>query len=133
MAENSKIRMLLVDDNDVLRSGLVIFIDAFDDLQLVGECRTSLEAVELCAQVQPDVVLMDLKMPVMGGVTATKIIGQRFPSIRVIALISFDEEPLIQSAKQARVYDCLLKNVTIDAMAEVIRKAYRDGKTALQT
>src|SRR4051794_2386279 len=101
MAQNAKIRVLLVDDNDVLRSGLVIFIDAFDDLELVGQGRTGVEAVDLCAQVQPDVVLMDLKMPIMDGVAATKIIGQRFPSVRVIALTSFDEEPLMQSAKQA--------------------------------
>jgi len=130
MAQNSKIRVLLVDDNDVLRSGLVIFIDTFDDLQLVGQGRTGAEAVELCAQVQPDVVLMDLKMPIMDGVTATKIIGQQFPSIRVIALTSFDDEPLMQSAKEAGVYGYLLKNISIDNMADAIRKAYNERNTS---
>ena len=133
MSQNSKIRVLLVDDNDVLRSGLVVFIDAFDDLLLVGEAATGKDALELCAQMQPHVVLMDLKMPVMDGVTATKIIGQKYPSIRVIALTSFDDEPLIKSAKEAGIFDYLLKNVTIDQLANSIRKAYDDGKMTLQT
>jgi len=128
MSQNTRIRVLLVDDNDVLRSGLVIVMEAFDDLQLVGEAKNGKEAIDLCAQVYPDVVLMDLKMPVMDGVTATQIIGQKFPSIRVIALTSFDEEALMQSAKQAGIYDYLLKNVTIDRMANVIREAYNEGK-----
>jgi len=133
MSQNSRIRVLLVDDNDVLRSGLVVFIDAFDDLLLVGEAATGKDALELCAQMQPHVVLMDLKMPVMDGVTATKIIGQKYPSIRVIALTSFDDEPLIKSAKEAGIFDYLLKNVTIDQLANSIRKAYDDGKMTLQT
>ena len=128
MSQNTRIRVLLVDDNDVLRSGMVIFMEAFDDLQLVGEASTGIEAIDLCAQLQPDVILMDLKMPVMDGVTATQIIHQRFPSVQVIALTSFDEEALIQSARQAGIYDYLLKNVTIDRMANVIREAYNEGK-----
>jgi len=124
MSSNPKIRVLLVDDNDVLRSGLVVLIDTFDDLELVGEASTGVEAVEFCARVQPDIVLMDLKMPVMDGVTATKIITERFPSIQVIALTSFEEEPLFRSAKEAGVYSFLLKNVNIDTIANTIRSAY---------
>jgi two-component system, NarL family, response regulator LiaR len=73
---------------------------------------------------------MDLKMPVMDGITATQIISQRFPSIRVIALTSFNEEPLMQAARQSGVVDYLLKNVTIDDMADAIRKAYAEGRTS---
>jgi DNA-binding NarL/FixJ family response regulator len=130
MSQDQKIRVLLVDDNDVLRSGLVIFIDTFDDLQLVGEGRTGAEAVQLCAKVHPDVVLMDLKMPVMDGVKAAQVISQQYPSIRVIALTSFDDEPLIQSAKQAGIQEYLLKNVTIETMADTIRKAFNKSKTS---
>ncbi len=128
MAQNSKIRVLVIDDNDVSRSGLVIFIDTFDDLQLVGEGRNGEDAIELCTQVHPDIVLMDLKMPIMDDITATRIIGQKYPFIKVSALISFDEEPLVQSAKQAGVYDYLLKNISIDRMADVIRQAYTTSK-----
>jgi NarL family two-component system response regulator LiaR len=125
MTQDHKIRILLVDDNDVLRIGLTIFIETFEDLQFVGEGANGVEAVELCTQLQPDIVLMDLKMPVMDGVTATRIITERFPSVRVIALTSFDDEPLIQSAKQAGIYSYLLKNVSVDTMVTVIRDAYR--------
>ncbi len=130
MSENHKIRVLLVDDNDILRSGLVIFLDTIDDMELVGQGTTGQEAVDLCGQVHPDVVLMDLKMPVMDGVMATEIIAQKYPSIRVIALTSFDDERLMQSAKQAGVHNYLLKNVTIDYMANAIREAYAGSKTA---
>ena len=123
MSQNAKIRVLLVDDNDVLRSGLVVLIDTFDDLQLVGEANNGTDAIELCAQVEPDIVLMDLKMPGMDGVAATKIISERFPSIRVIALTSFGDEPLMRSAREAGVHDYLLKNVSIDTIADAIRKA----------
>jgi DNA-binding NarL/FixJ family response regulator len=130
MSEDHKIRVLLVDDNDILRSGLVIFLDTIDDMELVGQGTTGQEAVELCGQVHPDVVLMDLKMPIMDGVMATEIIAQKYPSIRVIALTSFDDEALMQSAKQAGVHNYLLKNVTIDHMANAIREAYAGSKTA---
>ena len=73
----------------------------FDDFVLVGEASNGIDAIELCTQAKPDVVLMDLKMPIMDGITATQIIGQKFPSIRVIAITSFDDEPLGQSAQQA--------------------------------
>lgn len=129
MPENHKIRVLLVDDNDILRSGLMIFLDTIDDMVLVGQGTTGQEAVELCGQVSPDVVLMDLKMPVMDGVMATEIIAQKYPTVRVIALTSFDDERLMQSAKQAGVHTYLLKNVTIDHMANAIRDAYAGSKT----
>ena len=85
--------------------------------------RTVDEAVELCAKLQPDVVLMDLKMPEMDGATATRIITERCPQTRVIALTSFQEEGLVQQALQAGAISYLLKNVTADDLQDAIRAA----------
>ena len=89
MVETKRIRVLLVDDHAVVRSGLGAFLLAFDDLELVGEASGGEEAVRLCPQVRPDVVLMDLVMPGMDGAAATRVIRQRCPHIQVIALTSF--------------------------------------------
>jgi NarL family two-component system response regulator LiaR len=125
MSHGEAIRVLLVDDHDILRSGLAIFLEAFDDLQLVGEAATGEEAVAVCERLKPDVVLMDLVMPEMDGLEATRLIQRKQPQIRVIALTSFDDERLIEQAKDAGMCDYVLKNVSIDELATAIRKAYR--------
>src|SRR5437660_11779020 len=90
----SRIRVLVVDDNEVVRRGLAMFLRAFDDLELVGEAANGDEAVHQCESVHPDVVLMDLKMPGVDGVEATRIIRKRFPHIHLIVLTSFQGEGL---------------------------------------
>jgi len=89
MSESKPIRVMLVDDHAVVRSGLAAFLLAYDDLELVGEAGSGEEAVRLCEQAQPNVVLMDLVMPGMDGVAATRAIRERCPQIQVIALTSF--------------------------------------------
>jgi NarL family two-component system response regulator LiaR len=123
MSESKPIRVLLVDDHAVVRSGLAGFLLAFDDLKLVGEAASGEEALRLCQQVQPDVVLMDLMMPGMGGAEATRAIRERCPDIKVIVLTSFQEEELVQGALQAGAIGYLLKNVSVDELAEAIRAA----------
>ena len=91
MSETKPIRVLLVDDYAVVRSGLAAFLLAFDDLELVSEAGSGEEAVRLCEQLQPDVVLMDLVMPGMDGAAATRAIRERCPQIQIIALTSFKE------------------------------------------
>jgi len=122
--ESSRIRVLLVDDHAVVRSGLSAFLLAFDDLELVGEARGGEEAVRFCEEHRPDVVLMDLVMPGMDGVAATRVIRKRCPEVQVIALTSFKEEELVQGALEAGAIGYLLKNVTADELAEAIRKAH---------
>ncbi len=124
------IRVMLVDDHAVVRSGLGAFLMAFDDLELVGEASSGAEAVAKCVHLRPDVVLMDLVMPSMDGATATRTIRQRCPTIRVIALTSFKEETLVQDALQAGAIGYLLKNVTADELATAIRAAHA-GKPTL--
>ncbi len=124
MGDSDRIRVLLVDDHAVVRSGLSAFLMAFDDLELVGEAKDGEEAVRFCERQRPDVVLMDLVMPGMDGVAATRIIRERCPEVQVIALTSFREEELVQGALEAGAIGYLLKNVSADELAEAIRKAH---------
>ena len=123
MTEPRAIRVLLVDDHAVVRSGLSAFLLAYDDLELVGEAAGGERAVALCQQVQPDVVLMDLMMPGMDGVTATRLIRARQPTVQVIALTSFKEKELVEGALQAGAIGYLLKDVSADELARAIRAA----------
>jgi len=123
MTETNPIRVMIVDDHDMVRSGLSVFLEAFDDLELVGEAADGEEAIRLCAEVQPHVVLMDLVMPEMDGVTATQAIRQAYPAVQIIALTSFNDQDLVQGALQAGAVGYLLKNASIDELAEAVRSA----------
>ena len=123
MEGNHPIRVMLVDDHTVVRSGLSAFLMAYDDLELVGEAGNGEEAVRKCEQLCPDVILMDLVMPVMDGASATREIRKKCPSTQVIALTSFKEQELVQGAVQAGAIGYLLKNVSADELAKAIRSA----------
>jgi len=129
MTELPRLRVLLVDDHAMVRRGLAAFLKAFDDLELAGEAAQGEEAVQRCAEIQPDVVLMDLEMPIMDGVAATRVITERFPRVRVIVLTSFRDEGLVQRALQAGAIGYLLKNVSADDLASAIRAAHAGRPT----
>lgn len=122
--EKQAIRVLIVDDHDMLRRGLRFFLKSFDDLELVGEAASAQEAIQLCAQAEPDVVLMDMVMPDVDGAEATRIIRRQCPQIQVIALTSFQEEDLVERALQAGAIGYLLKNVSAEDLAQAIRQAH---------
>jgi NarL family two-component system response regulator LiaR len=124
MTSYQPIRVMLVDDHTMVRRGLATFLQVFDDLELAGEAADGDEAIQLCARLLPDVVLMDLAMPDVDGVTATRVIRQRFPTVQVLALTSFKEEELIQNALQAGAIGYLLKDVTANELAQAIRAAH---------
>lgn len=124
MDEVQNICVLIVDDHAVTRSGLATFLMAYDDLELVGEASSGAEAVRLCQQLRPDVVLMDLLMPEMDGATATRLIRQNCPSVQVVALTSFRDEAMVEGALEAGAVSYLLKNVTADELAHAIREAH---------
>lgn len=130
MNEGKVIRVLIVDDHAVVRSGLTDFVLVFDEFELVGEANGGRAAVELCAQLQPDVVLMDMVMPDMDGAAATQAIREQHPGIQIIALTSFREDHLVHAAMQAGAIGYLLKNVTAEELAAAIRSAYH-GKPTL--
>jgi len=123
MNEKGNIRVMLVDDHAVVRSGLGTFLMAYDDFELVGEASGGEEALRLCGTLNPDVVLMDLVMPGMDGAEATGLIHQKYPHIQVIALTSFKEQELVESAIKAGAISYLLKDVSADELADAIRAA----------
>ena len=126
---HSRIRVMLVDDHTMVRRGLATFLKVYDDLELAGEASSGQEAVQLCEQLHPDVVLMDMVMPDMDGAAATRMIRKKSPSIQVIALTSFKEGILIQSALQAGAIGYLLKDVSADELVQAIRAAHAGRST----
>jgi len=128
-ASGNRIRVLVVDDQALVRGGLSFFLAAFEDLELVGEAASGEQAVQLCDQLQPDVILMDLMMPGMNGSTATRIICERWLNVRVIVLTNFQDIKLVQEALQAGATGYLLKNVSADQLADAIRSAYEGMPT----
>jgi len=124
------IQVLLVDDHNVVRSGLATFLRAYEDLELQGEAKNGLEAVQLCRRKQPDVILMDLMMPEMDGIAATRAILAEYPQIKIIAMTSFEEEQLVQGVLAAGAISYLIKNVTSDDLARAIREA-ASGRSTL--
>lgn len=129
MSEGKPIRVMIVDDHAVVRSGLGAFLMVFDDFELVGEASSGEQAVRICDQVNPDVVLMDLVMPGMDGAATTKAIREKCPDIQVIALTSFREQELVQGALQAGAIGYLLKNVSSAELADAIRGAHAGRPT----
>jgi len=121
---------VLVDDHAVVRSGLGAVLMSYDDLKLVGEAGNGEEAVRLCRQLKPHVVLMDLMMPVMDGVTATGLIHRDLPGVCIIALTSFNERELVEGALKAGAMSYLLKTVSAAELVAAIRGAVA-GKPSL--
>ncbi len=130
ISSSQPIRVMLVDDHTMVRRGLATFLRIFDDLQLAGEAESGQTAIQLCSEVQPDVILMDMMMPVMDGATATRAIRKQFPHVQVIALSSFKEGPLIKQALEAGAIGYLLKDVSADELVWAIRSAY-SGRVTL--
>jgi NarL family two-component system response regulator LiaR len=123
------ISVMLVDDHTMVRKGLSLFLKAFNDLELAGEAENGAEAIRLCGEILPDVILMDMVMPDMDGVTATRAICQQFPQVKVIALTSFKEGELVRNALEAGAIGYLLKDVSAVDLAKAIRDAYSGRAT----
>jgi NarL family two-component system response regulator LiaR len=129
MQKEAPIRILIVDDHGMVRKGLVSYLKNKPDLEVVGEARDGKEAIQLSEQLQPDIILMDLIMPELGGVAATHTIHKNWPEIQVIALTSFQDRELVQDALQAGAISYLLKNISGDDLAEAIRAAHAGRPT----
>lgn len=129
MNDREAIRVLIVDDHGMIRKGLVAYLGDRPDVCVVGEACDGREALRQVEQLHPDVILMDLVMPEMGGVAATRAIHQRWPQVQVIALTSFQEKELVQDALQAGAIGYLLKNVTGDELDQAICRAYSGRPT----
>ncbi|HLY28801.1 MAG TPA: response regulator transcription factor [Aggregatilineales bacterium] len=123
MGTENLIQIVIVDDHAMLRKGLAVFLLSYSDLKLVGEAANGEEALVVVAEKRPDIVLMDLMMPIMDGVTATRLIRRDYPETQVIALTSFGEEALIKGVLEAGAISYLLKKVSADDLATTIRAA----------
>jgi DNA-binding NarL/FixJ family response regulator len=120
---------MIVDDHDVVRRGLAIFLQSFDDLQLVGQASNGYEAIEVCREVTPDIILMDLKMPEMDGIAATRAIRREHPNVQVVALTSFRDDDSVQSMMDAGAIGYLMKNSSIDELARTILSVSSSSST----
>jgi NarL family two-component system response regulator LiaR len=124
MDEPDRIRVMTVDDHEIFRSGIRFLLLTFDDIELLAEAQSGGEALCLCEQAQPDVILMDVMMPGIDGIESTKKIRERYPDVQVLALTSFYDKEMVQRAMQAGAIGYLLKGVSRDRLGEAIRSAH---------
>jgi DNA-binding NarL/FixJ family response regulator len=124
------IRLLLVEDQTILRQGLRRLLEAQADLQVVGEAENGQQAVEQAQQLQPDLILMDVRMPVMDGVTATQIICGTNPNAKIVIFTTFDDDAYVAQAIQYGAIGYLLKDAPAEDLANALRAAYK-GYTQL--
>jgi DNA-binding NarL/FixJ family response regulator len=118
------IRVLLVNDQDIFRQGLVALLSVRQDIKVSGEACNGQEAIAITAELQPDVILMDVRMPVCDGVLATREIHQRFPWIQIVVLTTFDDDDYIWRSLQAGAIGYLLKRTPVDQVVATIRSAH---------
>ena len=129
MQTDGFLRVIVADDQPLIRSGLGAFLMIFDELRLVGEAVDGREAVELCELIEPDVVLMDLEMPHMNGLEASRLISQRWPKIKVVMLGDTKDPNIVQSALDAGAAVYLTKDLAADDLAQAIRKLYQGARS----
>ena len=129
MTGQEAIRAMLVDDHAMVRSGLGAFLLAYDDLELVGEARNGEEAIDMSRHLSPDVVLMDLVMPGIDGIEATRLIREQCPETQVVALTSFGEQERVQAVMRSGAIGYLFKNVSAEELAGAIRAAHAGRPT----
>lgn len=122
----AKIKVLIADDHEILREGLQLMAKKIEEFEIIGEARNGEELVQLTRKLLPDIVLTDIKMPILTGIQATQIIKSEFPHIGVIALSSFDEESLVLEMLNVGAKGYLLKNAGKNELTQAVMKVYRD-------
>ena len=127
----TRIKILLVDDQPLFREGLRTVLSLHSDFEVVGEAANGSEAIRLTRSLLPSVVLMDLQMPILDGVSATRRLHEEQPSCRVIVLTTFDDDEMVFDGLRAGAVGYLLKDVPSEELAEAIRAAAR-GESFLQ-
>lgn len=124
MSYAKSIKLMLVDDHPMIRHGIKTMLLTFDDIMVIGEAGNGSDALALCEEIQPDVMLMDVVMPGMDGLETTRAILGRYPQIKIIVLTTFPEKNLVQRALEAGAVGYLLKDSPIDTLAGAVRSAY---------
>jgi two-component system, NarL family, response regulator NreC len=124
MANNGHIKLLIADDHEIFRDGFKLMLSKFTDIELVGEAENGRELVELTKKLKPDVIITDIKMPIMDGIDATQKISEKYPDIGIIGLSMFDEDDLIIDMLEAGAKGFLIKNAGKLEITEAIRTVY---------
>jgi DNA-binding NarL/FixJ family response regulator len=124
MDSTKKIKLLIADDHEIFRDGFKLMLSKFSDIQLIGEAENGKKLLELAKKFKPDVVITDIKMPVMDGIEATQKIIELFPQIGIIGLSMFDEDDLIVDMLEAGARGFLIKNAGKYEITEAIRTVY---------
>jgi two-component system, NarL family, response regulator LiaR len=132
MGEKNKIKVMIVDDHPLVRHGIKTVFEAYDDILLVAEAENGREAIKMCDKYMPDVVLMDMIMPVLDGAEATEQIIKNWPDVKIIALTSFNDEDLIRKSLKAGAVSYILKNISGARLVKTIKDVYK-GKLALSS
>lgn len=127
--QSKKIRVLAVDDHELVSRGMEFLLLPFEDIEVVGTALSGEEALQLCQELQPDVILMDMRLPGMDGPAATQAIRSKYPDVQVLVLTTYHDEELVGRAMQAGAMGYLLKGVTIDELAAGIRSVYAGQPT----
>lgn len=120
-----KIKVLIADDEKLIREGLKIILNANSDISVVGTSENGEEAIEFCKKEQVDVILMDIRMPVCDGVRATKIIKSQFPSIKILILTTFKDDEYIFDAMKFGANGYILKDTSYDVIIDAIKSVYK--------
>lgn len=125
-----RIRVLTVDDHELVRNGMAFLLSPYEDIKVVGSARSGEEALRLCEELGPDVILMDLILTGMDGAAATQAVRAKYPRVQVLALTTFHDEDLVARTMQAGAIGYLLKGASMDELAAAIRSAHA-GKPTL--
>ncbi len=123
----SSIRIMIVDDQPLICQGLQAILSMEDDFEVAGICNNGQAAVDSCALLRPDIILMDSRMPVMDGITATREILSRWPQTRVLILTTFNEDELIFNSLESGARGYLLKDIAPDELCRCIRSVFSGG------
>jgi DNA-binding NarL/FixJ family response regulator len=123
----SSIRVMLVDDQKIITAGLKMILDMEEDIRVIAEAQNGQDAAQLCKWECPDVILMDIKMPVMNGVEAVKIIKNDFPDVKIIMLTTFNDREFIFDAIKNGASGYILKETTPEEIVDIVRKVYSGG------
>jgi DNA-binding NarL/FixJ family response regulator len=132
LIENSEIRILVVDDQRLFRGSVAALVDAQDDMIVVGEASTGLEGYEMAGRLLPDVVVLDVEMPVMNGIEATKLIRAQYPSVKVLLLTASESDDYAFEGIRNGAHGYLLKNLRPEELYDRIRAVHR-GETPISS
>jgi two-component system, NarL family, response regulator LiaR len=119
-----QLRVMVVDDHAPIRGALAALLASYNEFKVIGEAEDGEEALRLCPHIQPDVILMDIRMPQMDGITATRRLCRQYPQIRVLILTATTDEHLVLEALEAGATGYLLKHSGYDELADAIRSVY---------